>query len=251
MSFRNVALSSGVKTCLTVLALLGFMAGCSKEPERPLTVLESLEQVEKAKKEFAEPPPASAAAAIPADAPAPADDPDLQQKGTFEVKFETSKGDFVVLVHRDWAPRGASRFYELVKAGFYDECRFFRVVSGFMVQFGISGDPAIQKQWENPIPDDPAKQSNKRGYMTFATSGPDSRTTQVFINFVDNGFLDSQGFSPFAEVIEGMDVVDSINAEYGETPDQGQINSRGNAYLKSAYPNLDFVKKVSIVGETN
>jgi peptidyl-prolyl cis-trans isomerase A (cyclophilin A) len=169
--------------------------------------------------------------------------------GSYTVKFETTAGDFVVLVHRDWAPRGAGRFYELVKSGFYDDCRFFRVVSGFMVQFGINGSPSTQQGWERSLKDDPAKESNRRGYMTFATSGRDSRTTQVFINFVDNSFLDSQGFSPFGEVIEGMDNVDKINAEYGEGPDQGQINSSGNTYLNAQFPKLDYIKKATIIKE--
>jgi peptidyl-prolyl cis-trans isomerase A (cyclophilin A) len=167
--------------------------------------------------------------------------------GSYSVKFETTAGDFVVLVHRDWAPLGAQRFHELVKSGFYDECRFFRVVSGFMVQFGINGNPTTQQSWEQRLRDDPAKESNRRGYITFATSGANSRTTQVFINFVDNSFLDSQGFSPFGEVIEGMDNVDKINAEYGESPDQGQINSAGNTYLNSQFPKLDYIKKATII----
>ena len=165
------------------------------------------------------------------------------------MKFETTAGDFVVLVHRDWAPRGAQRFYELVNSGFYNDCKFFRVVSGFMVQFGISGNPSTQQSWERSLKDDPAKKSNRRGYITFATAGRDTRTTQVFINFVDNAFLDSQGFSPFGEVIEGMDNVDKINAEYGETPDQGQITSSGNSYLNAQFPELDSIRKATIIEE--
>ena len=166
----------------------------------------------------------------------------------YKVKFETSGGDFVVEVHRDWAPVGADRFHELVTKGFYDECRFFRVVPGFMVQFGINGDPKIQKDWrEASIKDDEVTQSNKREYITFATSGPDSRTSQVFINFKDNARLDELGFAPFGKVIEGMDVVDKINPEYREKPDQGKMQSTGNEYLKSAFPNLDYVKKAMIV----
>lgn len=167
---------------------------------------------------------------------------------SYKVKFETSCGEFVIEVHREWAPVGADRFHELVTKGFYDECRFFRVLPDFMVQFGINGDPEIQRDWvEASIKDDEVTQSNKRGYITFATSGPDSRTSQVFINFRDNSRLDDIGFAPFGKVIEGMDVVDKINSEYRESPNQGKIQSTGNEYLKSAFPNLDYVKKATIV----
>ena len=129
----------------------------------------------------------------------------------FKAKFDTSKGNFVVEVHREWAPKGADRFYNLVKNGFFDDARFFRVVPDFMVQFGLHGDPNIQKNWANAnIQDDPVKQSNKRGYITFATRGANTRTTQMFINFKDNAGLDRQGFAPFGEVTSGMDVVDKI-----------------------------------------
>ncbi len=166
----------------------------------------------------------------------------------YRVKFETSAGDFVIEVNREWAPVGADRFHELVSKEFFDECRFFRVVPDFMVQFGINGDPAVQKEWRDAkIKDDKVTQSNKRGYVTFATSGPNSRTSQMFINFKDNKFLDSQGFAPFGKIVEGMDVVDKINAEYGEKPDQSSIQSAGNAYLKKSFPKLDYIKKASIV----
>src|SRR4029077_19446479 len=129
----------------------------------------------------------------------------------YKVKFDTSKGPFVVEVHRDWAPNGADRFYNLVKNGFFDNDRFFRVVSGFMVQFGINGDPKLSSVWrEARIKDDPVKQSNARGYITFATAGPNTRTTQVFINFADNSALDNQGFAPFGKVVSGMNVVDAL-----------------------------------------
>jgi peptidyl-prolyl cis-trans isomerase A (cyclophilin A) len=166
----------------------------------------------------------------------------------FSAAFDTSAGPFVVLVHRSWAPRGADRFYNLVKYGFFDNARFFRVVPNFMVQFGINGDPAIQKPWQDAnIPDDPVTQSNKRGTMTFANAGPNTRSSQLFINFKDNTFLDGRGFAPFAEVVSGMEAVDKINAEYREDPDQGMIQSQGNAYLTKAFPRLDYVKRATIV----
>ena len=166
----------------------------------------------------------------------------------YKAKFETSAGVFVVEVHSDWAPNGADRFYNLVKNGFYDNCRFFRVLPGFMVQFGINGDPAIQRSWVNAtIADEPVKQGNTRGAITFAKSGaPNSRTSQVFINFKDNSFLNRQGFSPFGKVITGMEVVDKIYSAYGEQPDQGRIQAEGNAYLTKAFPKLDYIKKATI-----
>jgi peptidyl-prolyl cis-trans isomerase A (cyclophilin A) len=235
--------------CCLFLGLASAAVGCSEEGnQQPRSVLDSLAEIEKAKKDLAAATPP--APVIPPDQPGRVmEEKMVRTTGSYSVKFETSVGDFVVLVHRDWAPLGAQRFYDLVKSGFYDECRFFRVVSGFMVQFGINGTPATQQNWERPMTDDPARESNRRGYITFATSGPNSRTTQVFINFVDNAFLDSQGFSPFGEVIEGMDNVDKINAEYGESPDQGQINSAGNAYLNSQFPRLDYIKKATIIEE--
>src|SRR5271165_4591573 len=171
----------------------------------------------------------------------------------YKVDFDTSKGLFVVEVHRDWAPNGADRFYNLVKNGFYDNTRFFRVVSGFMVQFGINGDPKIAAPWrEATIPDDPVKQSNKRGYITFATAGPNTRTSQVFINFADNSSLDRQGFSAFGQITSGMSVVDALFSDYGEGapsgrgPDQGSIQREGNTYLKKDFPKLDYIKKATI-----
>ncbi len=176
-----------------------------------------------------------------------------QAPATYKVRFDTSKGVFVVQVNRAWAPQGADRFYNLVKNGFYDNVRFFRVISGFMVQFGINGDPAVSAKWrEARIPDDRVTQSNKRGFITYAMAGPNTRTSQVFINFGDNSSLDSQGFAPFGQVIQGMDVVDRLYAEYGEGaprgrgPDQGRVQMEGNAYLGKSFPRMDFVKKATI-----
>ena len=164
------------------------------------------------------------------------------------MNFDTSAGVFVVEVHRAWAPKGADRFYNLVKNGFYDDCRFFRVVPGFMVQWGINGDPKIQALWRGAsFTDDPVKESNKRGTITFATGGPNTRTTQVFINFQDNAGLDKQGFAPFGQVVTGMNVVDKINAtSHKELPNQGSIQAEGNAYLNKEFPKLDYIKKASI-----
>ncbi len=173
---------------------------------------------------------------------------------TFRARFETSAGAFVIEVKRDWAPQGADRFYNLVKSGYYDGVRFFRVISGFMAQFGIHGDPQVSAAWrERRIPDDPVRQSNARGMVTFATAGPNTRTTQVFINFRDNGMLDGQGFAPFGRVVEGMEVVDRLYAGYGEGapggagPDQGRIQAEGNAYLERDFPKLDYIKRATIV----
>ena len=169
---------------------------------------------------------------------------------TYKAKFDTSTGVFVIEVHRDWAPLGADRFYNLVKNGYYDDVRFFRVLEGFMAQFGMNGNPSIQAVWGGQnFKDDPVKQSNKRGYLTFAKTGaPNSRSTQVFINFVDNSPLDAQGFAPFGQVTQGMDVVDKLYTGYGRNnvPDQGRITAEGNAYLQKEYPKLDYVKKATI-----
>ena len=172
-----------------------------------------------------------------------------QAPDVFKVKVETSKGNFVLEVTRKWAPIGADRFHELVKNKFYKEARFFRVVPGFMVQWGINADPEVQKNWKNAtIKDDPVVASNQRGFITYAKTGlPNSRSTQLFINFGDNSFLDPQKFAPFGRVVEGMDVVEAINAEYGEKPDQTSIQTRGNEYLKEKFPNLDFIKSMRII----
>jgi len=176
-----------------------------------------------------------------------------QAPATYKAHFDTTKGSFVIEVHRAWAPRGADRFYNLVKNGFYDDVRFFRVLDGFMAQFGINGDPALMAKWRIArIADDPVKQSNQRGMVSFATAGPNTRTTQVFINFGNNGSLDRMGFAPFGKVVSGMNVVDSLYADYGEGapsgrgPDQGRLQREGNAYLKQNFGRLDYIKKATI-----
>ena len=173
---------------------------------------------------------------------------DEQAPERFSVLFETSAGNFKVAVTRVWAPHGTDHFHALVTSGYYNEQRFFRVVPGILVQWGMSGDPALTSQWRSAgIPDDPVTESNTRGRITFAaTSLPNSRTTQVFINYGDNVNLDGMGFAPFGEVLEGMEIVDAINAEYGQNPDQGEIGERGNEYLIETFPDLDYIVTASI-----
>jgi cyclophilin family peptidyl-prolyl cis-trans isomerase len=173
---------------------------------------------------------------------------------TFKVQFDTTKGKFTIEVTRSLAPNGADRFYNLVRSGYFTDVAFFRVVPGFMCQFGIHGDPTVSAKWrEATIPDDPVKGSNTRGTITFATAGPNTRTTQLFINFGNNTFLDGQGFSPFGKVTEGMDVVDKIYSGYGDGPpggngpNQGEIQAEGNAYLKKDFPKLDYIKSATII----
>jgi peptidyl-prolyl cis-trans isomerase A (cyclophilin A) len=167
----------------------------------------------------------------------------------FKAQFMTTKGDFVVEVHRDWAPLGADRFYNLVKNGFFTNTAFFRVVPGFMVQFGLAANPAVNKAWETAnFKDDPVKQSNKRGMLTFAkTSLPNSRSTQLYINFGDNAGLDPQGFAPIGTVLEGMDVVDKIYSGYGERPEQDKIIDQGDAYIAKNFPMIDKIKLAKIL----
>ncbi len=172
----------------------------------------------------------------------------------YRVKLETSRGPVVLEVTRAWAPEGAGRFYRLVEKGFYDEARFFRVVRDFVVQFGINGDPAVEARWRNlTIADDPVNQSNLRGTITFANSGPNTRTTQVFINLRDNKRLDQSGFAPFGQVVEGMENVDHFYNSYGDSPprgygpDQSLIETQGNAYLESKFPRLDYIRRATLV----
>ncbi len=172
----------------------------------------------------------------------------------YEVKFTTTKGEFVVQVTRAWAPLGADRFYNLAANKFFDDASFFRVLSGFVVQFGLNADPQISKVWRAAtINDDPVTQSNRPGYVTFATAGPNTRTTQVFINLGNNAQLDSMGFAPFGLVTLGMEVVKQLYSGYGEGapsgrgPDQGAVSSQGKAYLDKNFPNLDSIKTATII----
>jgi len=173
----------------------------------------------------------------------------------FKVNFDTSKGTVIVEVHRDWAPNGVDHFYTLVKTGFYDGSRFYRVLRDFVAQFGMNGDPRTNQMWASaPIPDDPVRQSNVRGTLTYAASSmPNSRSTQLFFNLRTNAMLDTKGFAPIGQVTEGMDVVDSFFNSYGETsvsggagPDPTQIETQGNQYLEAHFPRLDFVKKATV-----
>ncbi len=176
---------------------------------------------------------------VPADVPA---------SGIFQAEFITTEGRFLVEVNREWAPIGAGQFYSLVKEQFFDDAGFFRVVPGFVVQFGLPADPARNEKWLQGLQDEPVVQSNKRGFLTFAKSNrPNSRTTQLFISLSDNNNLDSMGFSAFGQVIEGMDVVDMINSEYGEEPQQPEITAQGNDYLNSRFPNLSYIQTARII----
>ncbi len=185
-------------------------------------------------------------------------DPSLaeeQAPDQFQAKFSTTKGDFVIEVRREWAPQAADRFYNLVKIGYFDGAAFFRNIENFMVQFGINGDPAVNEKWsQSNIDDDPVKKSNKRGYVTFAQkSAPNSRSTQIFINFGDNSRLDAMRFAPFGRVAEGMDIIESLYSGYGEGapkglgPDQSRIQEEGNEYLKKRFPKLDYIKNAKIM----
>lgn len=175
----------------------------------------------------------------------------------YNVRFETTEGDFVIRVERAWAPNGADRFYNLAQNGFYDGTTFFRVIEGFMAQFGLHGTPKVALAWtQQPIPDDPPARSNTRGTVSFAMRGADTRTTQLFINFADNTTLDGQGFAPIGEVVEGMEVVDALHAGYGEMAPQGggpaprYIMQRGTPWLRKEYANLDYVLKARVETET-
>jgi peptidyl-prolyl cis-trans isomerase A (cyclophilin A) len=243
------------KLSITAVALFvtTTLMGCEAPPPEPSSKTASPSETPK-------PPPSStptAPAAQPAKPIAPAllapEKATETAPASFKVKFDTTQGQFVVEVTRAWAPKGADRFYNLVKIGYFEDIAVFRVIDGFMAQFGIHGEPKVNSAWRNArIDDDPVKESNKRGYLTFATSGANSRTVQMFINFGDNSRLDSQGFSPFGKVITGMDVVDKLYKGYGEGapvgdgPEQGRLQFQGNSYLKSSFPKLDYIKTATL-----
>jgi peptidyl-prolyl cis-trans isomerase A (cyclophilin A) len=206
----------------------------------------------------AQTPASKTPAAAKASTKAPAAAPNLLVPSTlnrtapaiFRAKLTTTKGDVVIEVTRDWAPRGADRFYNLVRAGFFTDCSFYRTIAGFMTQFGLSARPDVIHAWDNAnIQDDPVKQSNTRGKVTFATAGPNTRTTQLFINYGNNARLDALGFSPFGEVVEGMDVVDKLYPGYGGAPaDQTpSIEKQGKAFLDKSFPLLDRILTATIV----
>ena len=220
------------------IALALVAVGC-RRGERPSAATGRADSVTAVKPAFSSP----ASAALRERAPA-----------TFRARLETSKGAFVIEVQRDWAPLGADRFYNLVKSGYFADARFFRVIPGFMAQFGIHGDPHVAAAWRDAtIADDPVRQHNSRGAVSFATAGPGTRTTQLFINYGDNRQLDGMGFAPFGRVVDGMDVVDRLYGAYGEGaprgrgPDQGRIQVEGNAYLEREFPQLDYVRVASVV----
>merc|ERR1712070_676339 len=180
---------------------------------------------------------------------------DAKAPDVFHAEFNTGSpdGSFVIEVTRSWAPIGADRFYSLIKSGFYDNCRVFRAVKGFVAQFGINGSPSVQQKWRGSaadIKDDAVTKSNTRGMVVFATAGPNTRTTQVFINLNDNSFLDNHGFAPFGRVIgNGMAAVDKFYKGYGEKPDQGEIQTEGNSYLQSNFPKLTYFKSAKVTHE--
>ena len=257
-----------VKLFLVVAGIGLALSGCKKEPAAEVPPPEQPKAEAPAQPKAETPAPAAAApASAPAAASAPTPAPRagydrallraamLKDKApeTFQVKFTTTRGDFVVTVNRAWAPIGADRFYNLVKHHFYDNASFFRVVPGFVVQFGISAYPPVAAAWEKAnILDEPVTQSNKRGYLTYAKTGmPNTRSTQIFINLKENAGLDRQGFSPFGFVdAQGMKVVDMLYDQYGDSggPDQDQISKLGKPYLDKGWPKLDSIKSATLMG---
>jgi len=239
-----------------LLALAGLLAAaCGSGPTTPITPITPAEVSPSASSASSVaapphtgPPAAHHAASLldPATATAPA---------VFSTKFTTTQGDFVIEVHRSWAPRGADRFYNLARMGFFDDTRFFRAIEGFMVQFGIPGDPTVAAKWRDAnLDDDPVTQSNLRGFVTFAQSGsPNSRSTQIFITYNNHTRLDASGFAPFGRVVKGMDVVDSLYKGYGEGapdghgPSQARIQAEGNAYLDAEFPKLDRILTTEVL----
>lgn len=242
---------------LVVLLGLSFaLAACRAESHDPAEQVQIEAQRQSVSNVApAAPAPAPAAApAAPVDPALLADTPDERSPNEYRVVLDTTKGDITIAVHRAWSPKGADRFYTLVRRGYFTDVAFFRVIAGFMAQFGMHGNPAVNTVWtRRTIDDEPVVQSNLRGRITFAKTGaPNSRSNQFFINFGDNSNLDPMGFSPFGEVAD-MAVVDRIHSGYGEGaprgqgPDQGELAARGNAYLRERFPNLDYIRAARIV----
>lgn len=234
---------------LTFALLLGLLMGCSGSAPEPAPT--------------PEPTPVAKATPKPKPTPAPLAEPAPEllapEKATatapdkFTVKLVTTKGDMLVDIDRSWAPKGADRFYNLVKIGYFQDVAFFRVIEGFMAQGGIHGHPKVAAAWRNAkIEDDEVKESNKPGYLSFATAGPGTRTTQFFVNFGDNARLDGMGFAPFGK-LRDMTVLNELYAGYGEGapmgrgPDQGLVQRQGNTYLKARFPDLDYIKSAEVV----
>ena len=222
-----------MRTLVLLIVAGAFLSGCPKNED---STAKPVNQEAPATEERAEKPPEK-----------------TQAPDRYAVELDTTKGPIVIDVHREWSPAGADRFYELVQNGYYTDVAFFRVIGGFMAQVGISGDPAVNAEWRTrTIPDDPVRASNTRGTVTFATSGPSSRTTQFFINFADNSRLDGMGFSPYGKVRD-MAPVDALYDGYGEGaprgrgPSQGRMQSEGNAYLKESFPKLDYIESAKII----
>ncbi len=214
---------------LLTLATVLFVTACSSSSDQ---------QKKSAEAERATPAPGKV--------PAPPAAPETKDK-TFKVRFVTGKGPVIIEVHPSWAPLGAEQFRKLVQAKYFDGVRFFRVVPRFVVQFGLAASPAVTRKWDHEIADDPVTQTNRAGSLSFATKGPGTRTTQIFINLASNQSLDSQGFAPFAQVIEGMELVERFYSGYGERPDQEAITKQGNAYIENNFPNLDYIKTATIL----
>src|SRR6266852_269534 len=257
-----------VKWFVAALAVGTLFFGCKAKEQTAEAPPREQPKAEAPATPKAEPPAAAATqpeAAVSAPAPAPRSGYDrallraalLKDKApeTFQVKFTTTRGDFVVTVNRAWAPNGADRFYNLVKHHFFDNASFFRVHPGFIVQFGISAYPPVSAAWSNAtIKDDTVKQRNKMNFVTFATAGPNTRTTQLFINLVDNSRLDKDGFAPFGKVTEGINVVEMLYEGYGEIPamggpgpEPGDIERLGKAYIDKSFPKLDSIKSTTLI----
>ena len=190
-----------------------------------------------------------AALARPALAQQPAGKAAPPAPDSFLVAITTNRGQVTIVVHRAWAPRGADRLYQLIRARFYDQARFFRVIPRFVAQFGLPADPRRSQPWKQPIPDDPIRQSNLHGMVTFATAGPNTRTTQLFLNLADNPRLDALGFAPIGRVVKGLATVDALDGQYGESPSQDEIERQGNAYLTRAFPKLDYIRTARVIRE--